>query len=42
MKTDLKLAAFKNNDVSLSASYYDKTGRYICSVGISPRDLKGK
>jgi hypothetical protein len=42
MKTDPSLAVFKNNDISLSASYYDKTGHYICSVGISPENLKGK
>lgn len=42
MNTDPSLAVFKKNEVSLSASYYDKTGHYICSVGISPEDLKRK
>src|SRR5687767_13681251 len=40
MKTDPGLAVFKNNDVSLSASYYDKTGHYISNVAILPEDLK--
>lgn len=40
MKTDPSLAVLKNNDVSISASYYDKTGKYICSVAVLPRDLK--
>lgn len=42
MNTDPSLAVFKKNDVSFSASYYDVAGHYICGVGISPNDLKGK
>jgi len=42
MKTDPGLAGFKNNDVSISARYYDKTGKYICSVDVLPMDLKEK
>ena len=42
MKTDPGLTAFKKYDVSISAKYYDKTGKYICSVDVLPNDLKEK
>lgn len=40
LKTDPNMAPFKDNKLSLSASYYDKAGVYICSVAVVPGDLK--
>jgi len=42
MKTDPALAVFKKNDISISARYYDKTGRYVCCAEVLPMDLNGK
>lgn len=42
MKTDPSLAALKDNDVSMIAKYYDKASKYICSVVVTPTDLKEK
>lgn len=40
IKTDPSMAIFKQQNISLSASYYDKTGKYICGVTVLPSDLK--
>lgn len=40
LKTDPNMAVFKDNNLSLSATYYDKSGVYICSVAVVPSDLK--
>jgi hypothetical protein len=40
LKTDPNMVVFKNNDLSISATYYDKTGAYICSAAVVPSDLK--
>lgn len=42
IKTDPSLAPFKNNAVSLSATFYNQAGTYLCSIGIVPSDLKDK
>lgn len=41
IKTDPALGVFKKNDLSLTASFYDKTGNYICGVAVSPKDYNG-
>ncbi|WEK37189.1 MAG: hypothetical protein P0Y53_06725 [Candidatus Pseudobacter hemicellulosilyticus] len=40
LKTDPNLAVFKKHDISVSASYYDKTGVYVCGVAVLPQELK--
>ncbi|TKK68473.1 hypothetical protein FC093_10095 [Ilyomonas limi] len=36
LKTDPKLANFKENNVFIGASFYDMTGKYVCNLFVTP------
>jgi hypothetical protein len=40
IKTDPSFAFIKNNNISISASYYDKAGNFICKVSVLPKDIQ--
>lgn len=40
IKTNPDFRMFKQNDLSVSASFYDVTGVYICGAAIAPADYK--
>jgi hypothetical protein len=40
IRTNPDMAVFKQNELYLTATYYDKTGNYICGVAVTPADYK--
>ena len=40
LTTDPKFKIFKENDISLSATFYDSTGKYICNIFVNPYEYK--
>ena len=36
LKTDSKLTNFKENNVLIAASFYDKSGNYVCNLFVTP------
>jgi hypothetical protein len=40
LKTNPDAAFLKNNEINLTATYHDRTGKYICGVVVIPADLK--